>query len=61
VSFIGVVYGPKLRKVVRNKTPFGNERFATLIHPTAVIGTIAKIETGVVLFPNVCISANTFV
>jgi len=60
-SSIGNAYDPKLRKVVRNKIPFGNERFAKLIHPTAVICETANIEPGAVLYPNVCISANTYV
>lgn len=60
-SSIGNAYDPKLRKRVREKITFGNDRFAKLIHPTAVICETAVIEPGVILYPNVCISANTYV
>ncbi|MDD3915338.1 MAG: hypothetical protein PHF76_11920 [Bacteroidales bacterium] len=56
VSSIGDAYRPKLRKMVREKVPFDNTRFASLIHPTAVISETATVETGAIIYSNVTLS-----
>ncbi len=55
-SSIGDAYRTKLRMIVRKKVPFGNERFASLIHPTAIISESAIIEPGAVIYGNVTLS-----
>lgn len=55
-SSIGDAYRPELRKLVRNKVPFSNEHFATLIHPTAIISESAMIEPGAIIYGNVTLS-----
>ncbi|MFY8166708.1 MAG: hypothetical protein ACOVJ8_08960 [Sediminibacterium sp.] len=57
VSSIGDAYRPELRKTVRNKVPFPNNRFASLVHPTAVISDTASVGEGVVIYPNVTLSS----
>jgi sugar O-acyltransferase (sialic acid O-acetyltransferase NeuD family) len=56
-SSIGDAYRPELRKLVREKVALSNERFASLIHPTAVISETATIEPGVVIYGNVTLSS----
>ncbi len=56
-SSIGDAYRPELRKFVREKVPFSNERFASLIHPTAIISETASIEPGAIIYGNVTLSA----
>lgn len=55
-SSIGDAYRPGLRKVVRDIVPFSNERFASLIHPTAIISETATIGPGAVIYGNVTLS-----
>lgn len=55
-SSIGDAYKPKLRKMVRNKVPFPNDRFASLIHPNTIISETAIIESGAVIYGNVTLS-----
>ena len=55
-SSLGDAYRPKLRKIVREKVPFSNDRFASLIHPTAVISDTAIVEPGAVIDSNVTLS-----
>lgn len=55
-SSIADAYRPSLRKVVREKVPFGNESFASLIHPKAIISETAVIEPGAVIYANVTLS-----
>lgn len=56
VSSIADAYRTNLRKMVRQKVPFGNERFASLIHPSAIISGTATIEPGAVIYANVTLS-----
>lgn len=56
-SSIGDAYKPELRKVVRGKVPFSNEKFASLIHPTAVISDTASVESGAIIYGNVTLSS----
>lgn len=60
-SSIGSAYDTSLRKRVREKVPFDNEHFATLIHPNAVISDTATIESGVVIYSNVHVSAKAHI
>jgi len=60
-SSIGNAYDTKLRMKVRNKVPYPDERFATLIHPNATICETAEIEPGAIIYSNVCVSANTHI
>lgn len=60
-SSIGDAYRPKLRMIVRKKVPFDNERFASLIHPTAIISESATIEPGAVIYGNVTLSGKVHV
>lgn len=55
-SSIGDAYRPQLRKTVRDKVPFTNEKFASLIHPTAIISETASIEPGAVIYGYVTLS-----
>jgi len=55
-SSIGDAYRTNLRMIVREKVPFANERFASLIHPTAIISESAIIEPGAVIYGNVTLS-----
>jgi len=55
-SSIGDAYRPELRRLVRNKVPFSNLHFASLIHPTAIISETAIIEPGAVIYGNVTLS-----
>ncbi len=55
-SSIGDAYKPKLRKIVRDKVPFPNDRFASLIHPNTIISETATIEPGAVIYGNVTLS-----
>lgn len=55
-SSIGDAYRPGLRKLVRNKVPFPDSHFASLIHPTAIISESAVIEPGAVIYGNVTLS-----
>lgn len=56
-SSIGDAYRPNLRKIVRNKVPFPNEKFASLVHPTAIISDTASIDYGTIIYGNVTISS----
>lgn len=60
-SSIGDAYRPKLRMIVRNKVPFSNDRFASLIHPTAIISNTAIVESGAVIYGNVTLSGKVHV
>jgi len=60
-SSIGDAYKTKLRMIVRKKVPFSNERFASLIHPTAIISESAIIEPGAVIYGNVTLSGRVYV
>jgi sugar O-acyltransferase (sialic acid O-acetyltransferase NeuD family) len=60
-SSIGSAYDTKLRMKVRQKVPFPDEKFATLIHPNATICETAKIAPGAIIYSNVCVSANTHI
>lgn len=55
-SSIGDAYRPELRMIVRNKVPFSNEHFASLIHPTAIISKSATVAPGAVIYGNVTLS-----
>jgi sugar O-acyltransferase (sialic acid O-acetyltransferase NeuD family) len=61
VSSIGDAYRTKLRMIVRKKVPFSNERFASLIHPTAIISESAIIEPGAVIYGNVTLSGKVHI
>lgn len=60
-SSIGDAYKTNLRKIVREKVPFNNDWFASLIHPTAIISESAIIEPGAVIYGNVTISSQVHV
>lgn len=60
-SSIGDAYRPKLRKYVRDKIPFSNDRFASLIHPTAIISDSATIEPGAVIYGYVTLSSKVHI
>lgn len=60
-SSIGNAYDTQLRKRVRQRVPFSDDCFATLIHPNATICETAKVDPGAIIYSNVCISANAHV
>jgi len=60
-SSIGDAYRTNLRMIVREKVPFANERFASLIHPTAIISESAIIEPGAIIYGNVTLSGKVHV
>ncbi len=60
-SSIGDAYRPTLRKNVREMVPFDNSRFASLIHPTAVISKTSKVEPGAIIYSNVTLSGAVYV
>ncbi len=47
----------KKEKII-NKTKLDNDRFLTLVHPSASISTMADIKPGTVIFPNVTVNSN---
>jgi len=49
ISSIGYPDRRYIRKEVRERIPFGNERFATIVHPTAVVYQSARILPGCVI------------
>lgn len=55
-SSIGDAYRTNLRLIVRKKVPYPNEKFASLIHPTAIISDTATIEPGAIIYGNVTLS-----
>lgn len=55
-SSIADAYRTNLRKLVREKVPFENKKFASLIHPRAIISESAIIEPGAIIYANVTIS-----
>lgn len=55
-SSIGDAYRPYLRRMVRQKVNLPEDRFASLIHPTAVISQTAVIGYGAIIYPNVTLS-----
>ena len=56
ISSIGHPDRPKLRKEVRDRVPFKDEKFATIIHPSAVICSTSKIGYGCFIQANCTIS-----
>lgn len=60
-SSIGDAYRPKLRRIVRGKVPFTNDRFASLIHPNTIISESAIIEPGAIIYGNVTLSGKVHV
>ena len=60
-SSIGDAYRTKLRKIVRDKVVLSNERFASLIHPRAIISESAIIEPGAIIYGNVTLSGKVHV
>ena len=56
-SSIGDAYKPEIRKIVRDKVPFPNEKFASLIHPSALISETSIIQPGAVIYGNVTVSS----
>ncbi len=61
VSFINTLGSPKnfgIRKVITDKLQLPKERYATILHPSAVISKSSTLEYGVILYPNVVVMAN---
>ena len=56
ISSIGHPDRPILRKEVRDKVPFKDEKFATIIHPTAFVCNTAKIGYGCFIQANCTIT-----
>ena len=50
-----------LKKKIINKTEIPNEKFETLVHPTASVSEMAKLGRGVVIFQNVTITTNVVI
>jgi sugar O-acyltransferase (sialic acid O-acetyltransferase NeuD family) len=61
ISSIGHPDRPMLRKEVRDKVPFNDNRFATIIHPSAVICDTANLGYGCFIQANCVISTNTLI
>lgn len=61
ISSIGSAYDLDLRKRVRDRIPFNDNHFATLIHPLAHVSRSAKIEPGCIICPFSSIQAGTMV
>jgi sugar O-acyltransferase (sialic acid O-acetyltransferase NeuD family) len=59
VSSIGHPDRPELRKEVRNRIPFADDRFATIIHPNTVVYDSANIGFGCVIYNNCTISSKS--
>lgn len=55
-SSIADAYKTNLRELVRNKVKWGNDRFASLIHPKSIISDTAVIESGAIIYANVTLS-----
>lgn len=61
ISSIGHPDRPMLREEVRNKISFSDSKFATIIHPSAVICESVKIGYGCFIQSNCTISTNSFI
>ena len=54
-NIIGSPFNHRKKPQVAAKTGAAPERFATLVHPTAVVSRWAELGPGCVLFPHVCV------
>jgi sugar O-acyltransferase (sialic acid O-acetyltransferase NeuD family) len=61
ISSIGHPNRPELRGEIRKRIPFGEEKLATVIHPTVVVCPTAKIGYGCFIQANCVISTNTVI
>ncbi len=61
ISSIGHPDRPILREEVRNKIPFSDSKFATIIHPSAVICETVKLGFGCFIQSNCNISTNSII
>lgn len=61
ISSIGHPDRPMLRKEVRVKVPFNDNKFATIIHPSAVICDTANLGYGCFIQANCVISTNSLI
>ena len=52
---------PELKRKIVNILKSKGARFATIIHPTAMLSEFAKVGEGLIMFPNSKISCNTMV
>jgi acetyltransferase EpsM len=59
IKFIVAIGNNQVRSEIVNRIGLSKERFATLIHPTAIISPTARIGEGTVVMPNCVINANT--
>jgi acetyltransferase EpsM len=59
IKFIVAIGNNQFRSEIVNRIGLSKERFATLIHPTAIISPTARIGEGTVVMPNCVINANT--
>jgi sugar O-acyltransferase (sialic acid O-acetyltransferase NeuD family) len=50
-----------VKKTIIAKTKIANERFATIIHPTAAVSSMAQLGNGVVVFQNTTITSNAHI
>jgi|SRR5699024_1015640 len=51
----------QIRKKIVKKIDVSNERYATVIHPSAIISESSKISYGTLVMPKVVINANTLI
>lgn len=56
--FVCAIGNPTIREKVVDKLQNRNANFATVIHPTAVVGEFNQIGIGSVVYPGSCITAN---
>ncbi|MCH4896283.1 hypothetical protein E0494_06155 [Marinilabiliaceae bacterium JC040] len=61
ISSIGSAQDLELRKLVRDKVPFSNDSFATIIHPKAHVSKTAIIEPGCIICPFTSLQSHTHI
>ncbi len=61
INSIGSANDLDLRKRVRDRIPYGDDHFATLIHPLAHVSKSAKIEPGCIICPLCSCQADTVI
>mgnify|MGYP006131600741 CR=1 FL=1 len=61
ISSVGSARDLEMRKKIREKVPFGDERFATIIHPLAHVSQSAIVGTGCIVCPYSSLQAGTVI